>query len=183
MHTLCSVRNGFDYAVCILSKTPLTADGSGIPQLDGSGLWLEAGIPEHNFSLGVVHAPTSPRTRMREYLDGLVTVAAAKRESPFLFIGDFNTSIGPADGPLKNFGDTDRFISIQANGFADAWRGMNGDLTEHSYTWPRSGKSYRIDHALASRSLLSRIRGCRYSHEERYSGISDHSLFLVEMGD
>ncbi len=179
-HEIQGVRRGFDYTVCVLSKTRLARRDSGIPLLEDSGLWLEVGIPDHDFTLGVVHAPTSPRARMREFLGGVVAVAEARKDDAFLFVGDFNTGAGQIDGPLKNFGDVDRFLAVQAAGFHDAWRHVHGDLVEHTYTFPRTGKSYRIDHALASRSLLGRVRGCGYSHEERTCGASDHSALWVE---
>ena len=182
-HQICTKRNGFDYAVCVLAKTPITTRPSGIPTLDDSGLWLEVAVPAYGFSFGVVHAPVGPRTRMKAYLDAVVQVASSRTGDPFLFVGDFNTGVGPGDGPINNYGDVDRFTAIQGAGFTDAWRHMHGDLVEHTYTFPRTGKRYRIDHALASPALLSRIHCCRYSHDERLDRLSDHSVLLVEIED
>ncbi len=179
--SLCTDRQGFCYAVCLLSKSPLLRRRSGISVLEESGLWLEASVPEHGFRLGVLHAPTSSRLRMREYLSALVSVAEQRSQCPFLFVGDFNTGVPPADGPMKNFGDVDRFTSLQSAGFTDVWRHLHPDCIEH--TWCRNGKSYRIDHALASSLLAPRIEQCRYSHEERERGCSDHSVLLVEVKD
>jgi exonuclease III len=116
---------------------------------------------------------------MKAFLSALVEVAKSKADDPFLFGGDFNTGIGPADGPLKNFGDVDRFTALQTVGFTDVWRHVHRDRIEH--TWCRTEKSYRIDHALVSASLLARVRDCRYSHQERIDGVSDHSVLLVEI--
>ena len=180
-HQICTARNGFEYAVCVLSKKPIETRSSGIPVLDESGLWLEISAPDYGISCGVVHAPTSPRRRMKDFLSALAQVAVSRAPDQFLFAGDFNTGIGPADGPLRNFGDVDRFVALQENGFSDVWRFVHADRIEH--TWSRNEKSYRIDHALASRGLLPRIRDCRYSHQERLDGISDHSLLMVEIGN
>jgi len=182
-HQICTTRNGFDYAICVISKTPISTRPSGIPTLDDSGLWLEVSVPAHEFNVGVVHVPVGPRTRMKAFLSALVQVALSRGGDPFLFVGDFNTGIGPADGPINNYGDVDRFMAIQGAGFTDAWRHMHGDLVEHTYTFPRTGKQYRIDHALASPALLHRTRCCRYSHDERLEGASDHSVLLVEFED
>jgi exonuclease III len=179
-HYICTERNGPDYALCVLSKTPFAALPSGNPLLDDSGLWLKITIPAQCFSIGVVHVPTKSKVGMKAYLSALVQVATQMVGEPFLLVGDFNTGVGPADGPLKNFGDVDRFVALQAVGFVDLWRQTHGDLNEH--TWCRNGKAYRIDHALASPGLLPRFRGCRYSHEERVGGVSDHSLLIVEIG-
>jgi exonuclease III len=146
-------------------------------------LWLEVVVPAHRFSFGVVHAPVGPRIRTKAFLSALVQVAIRSVGDPFLFVGDFNTGIGPADGPMNNYGDVDRFMAIQETGFSDIWRHINADLIEHTYTNLQTGKRYRIDHALASLRLLPRIRDCRYSHLERDSGASDHSVLLVEIED
>jgi exonuclease III len=178
---ICTKRNGFDYALCVLSKTPISTLPSGIPTLDDSGLWLEISVPAHGFSVGIVHAPAGPRIRMRAFLDALVHVATRKMGDPFLFVGDFNTGIGPADKPMNNCGDVDRFRAIQQTGFSDVWRHINADLIEHTYTNPQTGKRYRIDHTLASPGMLPRIRSCHYSHDERENRVSDHSLLIVEI--
>ena len=178
---LCSERQGFNYAVCVFSKSPIQRHLSGISLLEDSGLWLEVSVPAHGFKLGVLHAPTSSRLRMREYLSALVTVAEKRSRRSFLFVGDFNTGEPPADGPIKNFGDVDRFTSLQTAGFTDVWRHLHPGCIE--YTWCRNGKSYRIDHALASASLLPRIERCIYSHGERECGSSDHSVLLLEVSD
>jgi endonuclease/exonuclease/phosphatase family metal-dependent hydrolase len=178
-YRICTKRNGFDFAVCVLSKTPIRTLPSGIPVLDDSGLWLEIVLPAHGFAFGVVHVPTKSRTVMKRFLDALVQVAARTVGDPFLLVGDFNTGIGPADGPMNNFGDVDRFLALQECGFSDLWRRFHGDGIEH--TWCRNEKSYRIDHALASPGLLPRVRSCGYSHQERTSGVSDHSVLLVEI--
>lgn len=179
---ICTTPNGFNHAMCVFSKTSISTRICGIPTLDDSGLWLEITVPAHRLSFGVVHLPTKP-PKMKAHLDALIQIGSLRAADPFLFVGDFNTGIGPADGPLKNFGDVDRFAALQGKGFTDAWRHFHADRTEYTYTWPRSGKSYRIDHALASPSLLSRIRDCRYSHDERESKTSDHSALLVEIED
>jgi endonuclease/exonuclease/phosphatase family metal-dependent hydrolase len=178
-HRVCTQRNGFDYALCVLSKTPLATVPSGHPLLDGSGLWLRTALPAHCFHLGVVHVPTKSRTVMKEYLTALVETASQSANDPLLLAGDFNTGIGPADGPLKNFGDVDRFMALQDAGFTDVWRLLHGDRSEH--TWQRNGQAWRIDHALASSRLVPKIRSCRYSHDERLAGISDHSILLIDI--
>jgi exonuclease III len=178
-HQICTKRNGFDYALCVLSKTPISTSPSGIPTLDDSGLWLEISVPAHRFNFGVVHVPTKTRAVMKAYLSALGQIVSQRIKEPFLLVGDFNTGIGPADGPLENFGDVDRFVALQDAGFTDLWRQFHGDRIEH--TWCRVGTAYRIDHALASPGILPRIRSCRYSHRERIDGISDHSIVIVEI--
>ena len=180
-HQISTTAVGSNHPICVLSKTPITTVPSENPLLRDSGLWLEINVQEHRFSFGVVHVPTKTRPAMKAFLSALVEIASINIDDPLLLIGDFNTGIGPADGPLNNFGDVDRFVALQGTGFSDAWRHIHGDKIEH--TWCRGAKSYRIDHALTSPALASRIRDCRYSHLERDSGASDHSALLVEIED
>lgn len=95
---------------------------------------------------------------MKEFLNARVQVATGNASDPFLFVGDFNTGIGPADGPMKQLRQCGSFHRSQAAAFKDAWRRHDGDRIEHTYTSPRIGtSSYRIDHALASPALLPRF--------------------------
>jgi hypothetical protein len=75
---------------------------------------------------------------MKEFLTALVKFAALRVADPFLFVGDLNTGIGPADGPMNHFGDVDRLIELQETGFTDACRHVHGELIEH--TWCRNGE-------------------------------------------
>jgi len=47
------------------------------------------------------------------------------------------------------------------------------------YFIPSNG--FRVDHAFATPSLVPRVNGCWYSHAERESGTSDHSMLIVEI--
>jgi exonuclease III len=177
-HRYCTDRNGHDYSLCILSKTPGTAKPAGLPVLDQSGLWLETELPAYEFSIGVVHVPTK-KGQKRPYCDALVKTAAATKNGPLLLAGDFNTGRHPIDGDLKSLGGVQQFQAMLDGGFVDAWRQFRGNQQEYSFF--RRGRGYRIDHALASRSLLSRVRSCDYSHGEREDGMSDHSALILEI--
>lgn len=180
-HNLSTKPNGRDHHICVLcvlSKVPISPALSGIPTLDDSGLWLEVHLSSHDLTLGVVHVPTTSSKSKRSYFDSLASVARQRKDSPIVFVGDFNTGRHPIDGDLQPLGCVDRFVAIQESGFTDAWRHLNGSQPE--FTYYRDGKGYRIDHALASESALSRLAGCWYSHVEREEGVSDHSILLVE---
>lgn len=172
-------QNGFDYAICVMSKHPMTTRPSGIPLLDDSGLWLEIGLPSHGFSIGIVFVPTKSKQK-RPYCDALVEIAASRQKDAFFFAGDFNTGRHPEDGDLKSLGGVNQFESILKAGFTDAWRHFHRDRQESTYVW-RTTKQYRIDHALVSATLMPRVTDCHYSHDERVAGESDHSVLLVEI--
>jgi exonuclease III len=114
--------------------------------------------------------PTASRTTKRAYFDALVGLAKERKNTPFVFVGDFNTGRHSIDGDLRSLGCVDPFAALQEIGFVDAWRHFNGATVE--YTYFRSGKGYRIDHALASASALAKLSGCTYSHQEQRDGVS-----------
>jgi exonuclease III len=70
-------------------------------------------------------------------------------------------------------------------GWIDLWRTFNTNGTE--YTWysrlkgGEPGNGFRLDHAFASPVLATRVRACRYSHNEREQRTSDHSILLVDI--
>jgi hypothetical protein len=41
--------------------------------MDDSGLWIEVTVPAHGFTFDVVHAPTSPRSKIKDILSRLET--------------------------------------------------------------------------------------------------------------
>jgi exonuclease III len=136
---------------------------------------MEIEFPAYGFSVGAVHVPTK-KGQKRPYCDALVKAAASTKNAPLLLAGDFNTGRHPIDGDLRSLGGVQQFQSVLDSGFVDAWRRFHGDQQEYSYL--THGKAYRIDHALASRSLLPRVRSCDYVHEER---MSDHSALVLEI--
>lgn len=167
---------GRNHYLCVFSKTPVKRRRSGVAVLDDSGRWLEVRVPKHRFTFGLAHALADDKV----FIGALGEIAARRAEEPFLLVGDFNTGVGPADGPFKNRAVTSGFLAIQTLGFTDIWRLFHGDKIEYTYVY-RGVKPYRIDHALASAVLLPRIGNCRYSHEEREGGTSDHSVLLVDI--
>jgi len=178
-HRVCTKPDGFNHHICAVSKHAIRSRQSGFSTLDDSGLWLELSGFYNGLSLGVVHAPTTSRVSTRAYFDALAGVATERKDSPFVFVGDFNTGRHPVDGDLKSISFVDGFVALQSKGFVDAWRHFNGNVQE--YTYFRSGRGYRIDHALASASALAKLSGCAYSHQEREQGVSDHSALLLDI--
>jgi endonuclease/exonuclease/phosphatase family metal-dependent hydrolase len=65
-------------------------------------------------------------------------------------------------------------VGLEALGMADVFRTLNGSAARDlSWAWPRHRGGYRLDHVLASASL--RPTACRYHHDWRERGLSDHS--------
>ncbi|HEY7372570.1 MAG TPA: endonuclease/exonuclease/phosphatase family protein [Polyangia bacterium] len=114
------------------------------------------------------------------YWQTLVDAFAARSAGDALAIGDFNTCRAYVDEP----GAIDvaaRFMdSMDAIGFRDLWRQRYPDGREFSW-YSHRGNGFRIDHAFVSAGLAARAGAVRYSHEERLSGLSDHSILLLDL--
>ena len=105
---------------------------------------------------------------------------------PFIMLGDFNAGASGIDAEDYRFMAGGAFAELAGLGFVDLWRREHGDTREH--TWfsragsARPGRGFRIDHAFASPTLAERVISCRYDHDVRERGWSDHSLLIVDLG-
>jgi exodeoxyribonuclease III len=170
-----------------------------IPPPGGNGVLIAA---RHPFDDGgpvtdsvpephrMVRAYLGPRRIYGIYMPNLVKkvpywealIAALATESLWaeaLAIGDFNTCRAYVDEPgaidvCAHFMD-----GIEAIGFCDLWRRRYPDGREFSWYSTR-GNGFRIDHAFLSPALAARTGEVRYSHEERLSGLSDHSPLILD---
>ena len=70
---------------------------------------------------------------------------------------------------------------VQVAGFRDVWRDRNPETREFSWFSHRQN-GFRIDHAFFSPRLAGRVRGIGYAHGARESGVSDHSMLVVDVG-
>src|SRR5436190_183173 len=106
-------------------------------------------------------------------------LAAEPLQAEALAIGDFNTCRAYIDepgaiDPCAHFMD-----GVAEIGFCDLWRRLYPDGREFSWYSTR-GNGFRIDHAFLSPALVGRTGEIRYSHDERTSGLSDHSALLLD---
>jgi exonuclease III len=69
---------------------------------------------------------------------------------------------------------------LEADGYRDAFRELHGyERREPSWEWPRWGGGYRLDHLIVSAHVA--VASCRYEHEWRRAGLSDHSALVAEL--
>lgn len=71
----------------------------------------------------------------------------------------------------------DAFIE---SGLADAFKTASPNSSDYSW-FGRNGDAYRFDHAFISQSLVKNLMECRYIHEPRIAGLSDHSMMLLRL--
>lgn len=112
-------------------------------------------------------------------LPRLVEVA---RSQPLVVAGDLNV-VEPGHQPhLKVFGtwEYEFYRSFAAAGLVDAYRRLNPDEVEHSW-FGRGGIGYRLDHLFISDRHGTHLESCRYLHECREQGLSDHSALSAKI--
>lgn len=107
-------------------------------------------------------------------------LAAESLSAQSLAIGDFNTCRAYVDEPgaidvCAHFMD-----EVAAIGYCDLWRQRYPEGREFSWYSTR-GNGFRIDHAFLSPALAGRVGEIRYSHDERTSGLSDHSALVLDL--
>ena len=173
--------------ILVASRSPLdvapavpVAAGPGRPASTGRRL-TRVHFPEAGFSLVGLHVPPDGRGSGREAVfQDAVGIAEESRDRECILIGDFNAGRHRLDEAGTTFTCTRLLGRLAAFGYVDAWRSLHPDGRE--YTWfSHEGQGFRIDHAFISRPLSACLTACRYSHLERESGLSDHSVLTVDL--
>lgn len=176
-----------DRGQCVLSRIPLARVVGRRPphaRIHPRG-WLEVELIGHGVRLASVYGPPEGAA-ISAYWDAAATWLARRATKPFVMLGDFNAGESYIDAEGYRFRSGEAFASLTNIGMIDLWRREHGDRREH--TWfsrpgmSRAGRGFRIDHAFGSRGIVESVTSCRYDHEVRTSGCSDHSLLVVDVG-
>jgi exonuclease III len=171
--------------VLIASAVPITPleppDGEMYRQR-----WVRVGLPGAAFELVACHVPPKisiGEDRKRAFWTTLLGYAGEALERPAMIVGDLNTGAPYRDEHRATLYSADQFVALNELGWIDAWRRFHGaDRKEWSWVYPRRRTyGYRLDHAFCSPPLAPRLTACRYSHDERERGVSDHSILLVDV--
>lgn len=109
----------------------------------------------------------------------MLEFAERKSQDQLLMIGDFNTGQHYIDEGGATFRYSHQFLNLKKLGWIDAWRHTNQDKREYTWYSKQSDNKFRLDHVFASPPLMPYLGECHYSHEERLSGLSDHSIQLA----
>lgn len=173
-------RNG----VAVLSRELLVARRP--PRSMPSDRWVE--VPAFGFVLAAVYVPVRGRDPSKKdaYWRGLLEAAAMRRQTSFLFIGDWNTGapVGDAEPEGRGFSCCEHFDAMSEHGFVDAWRLLHPHQRAFSWYSRRGGADLHgscIDHAFVSRPLRDRLVSCEYSDVERRAAVSDHAALLLDL--
>jgi exodeoxyribonuclease III len=179
-------RGPKDRGLCLLSRVPLRRVRGPAPPHAGVHPrgWLEVELIPSGVRLAAVYGPAEGPP-VAHYWDAAAAWLARRARRPFLMLGDFNAGASRVDADGYRFKAGPAFARLGALGLVDLWRRQHGDRREH--TWfsrpgpARTGRGFRIDHAFASPPVAERLTGCRYDHDVRERGWSDHSLLVVDL--
>lgn len=128
------------------------------------------------FRLYGVYLPHKKKHRLLEFL-----YAEELDDSvPSIVIGDWNTGKNGVDQAGNSFWYSEYLKRLEDRGYFDAFRKCHGDAREYSW-FSHGGNGYRYDHCYMSECLSAVLRECRYLHEWREDGLSDHSPMLVSL--
>ncbi len=206
--TLTAAKRPWSYGVLIASRWPIRQTARQLPiPYPERALSVRISGPGGNFALHNVHVPTGSgggQTRI-DTMEAVFNQLSKPSSLPRVLCGDFNAP--KAEGPNGELITWEQ--TIRKNGTVKVMRGREGwdqiernliaGLTEHDFvdvfrhingygapdaSWRqhwRPEPGYRLDHIFASPALKP-IR-CRYLHDLRDAGLSDHSPMEAEFAD
>lgn len=167
--------------ICIASRWPLEARG----ERDAPGCdprrFLVAAAPEPGLIVIGVHMPADRDACLRaRHWKHFTAVAHTHRSANAVIAGDFNAGRRDIDGPGKFCREGPFLGALATMGYIDAWRALHSH--DRAASWiSRSGRGFRLDQIWVSQALRGHLSGAWYSHAERVSGHSDHSILLVTL--
>ena len=103
-----------------------------------------------------------------------------RRDRPAILAGDWNTGINGVDQKGNSFWYSDRLEDFERIGLRDCYRAVHPDARDYSW-WSPGGNGYRYDHIWASETLVAQVEDCGFDHEQRESGLSDHSPMFLRL--
>ena len=182
-----------DYLVVIAARTPgIEAAGRRLGVRPHRCVGVRLPIGEASVGLVGLYVP-SRGPRGRRNIDKAAFQDAVSAYLPCLatdfpgalivVAGDLNV-VEPGHRPHHRvFGDWEyRFYGdfLRLAGLVDAFREVEPEAAEHSWIG-RSGDGYRFDHIFVAGAHRERLRACRYLHEPRLQGLSDHSAMIATL--
>jgi len=161
----------------IASREPLDA---GEFQIERSGLCHILEAETMGITLLPVHFPQ--KALQIPLFESVLEDTPSLLQRKCLFLGDMNCGIPFQDSTDKTFVNTKYFQALKEAGWVDLYRQCHGEKAQ-DFSWisPRTQRGFRYDHAMGSASLAEATIECRYIHEVREEGLSDHSAMIIEL--
>jgi exonuclease III len=190
--------------VLIASRGPLrpTETTLDVPWAE-TALGAVTDLGAHHVEIHCLHVPNAANGEVKVHtLEAIRTALAQAPAGARVVCGDLNTPRRELpDGTVLSFARDTRgrlrpergaawdeaelgvVPGLRDLGYSDAFRSLHGyDAREPSWTWHRisgHGGGWRLDHIFTSAGL--RATACRYHHEWRDQGLSDHSALEADV--
>lgn len=145
--------------------------------------WMEVSLEGSDLRVLAVHVPgASDLAGKMEFWQAIVDYAreAVELRDRRVMVGDLNTGL-ERDSEATPFLGTEQLSQLLDMGWRDVWREYHQVGREYSWI-SSSGKGMRTDNALASPHIQHPL-WAKYSHQERESGLSDHSVLILDIMD
>ena len=162
--------------VSVASRYPLTP----LPRTRHLGQWSHRVVAAHCGDFRIVGLYLPNLKAKLPLLEYLVSLPRTYLKEPSLLVGDLNSGKQGVDGP-----DTFVFFEgaylekLESQGWTDGFRHFHG--LKQDFTWySHRQNGYRLDYAISSPPMTSRLHGAWHSHPEREAGLSDHSILIVD---
>ncbi|MEH1130156.1 endonuclease/exonuclease/phosphatase family protein [Micromonospora sp. CPCC 206061] len=171
--------------VAILSRVPIIARPDLAAGVTLPGRVAAATIPgEPDITVLGVYVPSSDRApakvaRKRDFIASLLAALKAlpaTSKSRLVLGGDYNVIRRDHQPSYRGFLPFEYAMldTLDAHALVDAQRLCSPGVQEHSWIG-RSGNGYQFDYFHIGAELAGRLETCRYLHEPRERGLSDHA--------
>lgn len=142
--------------------------------------WLEIKLTQQDLHILGIHIPTSQDKQGKQDFWIEVNDFASKNiNNKAIILGDYNTGLSE-DAQGVSFYGMESMRNLLDLGWIDTWRYTHGNFSGYSW-YSTKGNGFRIDHVFVSPILQEVILESYFSHQERMSKISDHSVLIVEL--
>ena len=143
--------------------------------------WI--GLRFGELGISAAHIPLKGPDRMA-YWDAGLSLTKSVGDGLHLLIGDLNTTLHGIDEKHSAVPGEHYLQQLETERWVEAWRCQHPGTDAMEYSWhypkpPHNG--FRLDQAWVSPSLVPLLADARMDHEVRKSGLSDHSMLIVDL--
>lgn len=150
---------------------------------------LETIISTDNLQISVVglYVPSRDRSdekilRKKSFIDNIERFITGSENVPRVIMGDLNILDRNHIPHYSTFFEWEYsfYDKIIYEGYIDAYKYCNHEKQEYSWVG-KTNDGYRYDYAFVSKNLRDSISGCKYIHDTRQNGLTDHSAIVMEL--
>lgn len=179
-----------DLGVMIVSKHPIIKKNNFFEENNiFYARQLETVISFEDRLLNIVglYVPSRDRSedkvnRKRSFINSIEKYIKESENSSKVIMGDLNILEREHIPHYSTFFEWEYnfYDNIRSEGYIDAYKYCNKGRQEHSWVG-RTNDGYRYDYGFVSSDLKENIISCRYIHETRSDGLTDHSAIVIEL--